>query len=350
MRPEQAFFLFICVIVLFFLGIEISEHIPLEPYKLFNNASDHLGKSIPDSDVKKNAMLHSNKNGVSRTLQQLPSQSPDLLRTPLLTKIKCSQRYRLLIMVTTRPDDFERRSNIRSTWGGTWHQRTDLPLWKTIFQLGLSNNYQVWNKTVDEAVKHRDMIFGNFTDNFFKLPVKVIMGFEWATRYCNFDFLLKADDDVFVNIPNVFKFLSEPDIPRHKLYAGNVHFQTEAIRFRHPKYYVNILEYPYRKYPRFTSGGGMVFSRDVVAGMVNIHNNSNYFKLDDVYIGMLALRLGVDAHHDDWFQLFKGANDCKCEEKTIVRHGAENKDCMEKLYNCFPNLYENYAGFVIKEK
>ena len=262
-----------------------------------------------------------------------------------MTKIKCSQKYRLLIMVTSRPAEFERRSNIRSTWGSTWHHRTDLPSWKTIFQLGQSDDQKLQNKTLEEAVKHKDMIFGNFLDTFYKLPVKVIMGFEWATKYCNFDFLLKTDDDVFVNIPNIFKFLSEPDIPRLRLYAGNVHFYSGPVR-RRSKYRITVLEYHFRRYPRFTSGGGMVFSQDVAAGMVNVHNSSNYFKLDDVYIGMLALKLGVDAHHDDWFQLWEDADNCKCEERTIVRHGADNKDCMDKLYKCFPNLHENYAGFV----
>ena len=344
MRPEHGILIIMCICVVVFVAKELPSNISFKPCNCFRNISETVKNFIPGLGANQNMMLHQND------VSNLPVKPPRHLRTPLMTKMKCSKKYRLLIMVTSHPGGFERRSNIRSTWGNTWHHRTDLPSWKTIFQLGWPVWPNILNETQIEAKKHKDMIFGNFTDIFYKLPVKVIMGFEWATKYCDFDFLLKTDDDVFVNIPNVFKFLSEPDIPRHRLYAGNVHFQTYAIRYRHTKYYVNILEYPYRKYPRFTSGGGMVFSQDVAAGMVNIHNNSNYFKLDDVYIGMLALRLGVDAHHDDWFQLFKGANDCKCEEKTIVRHGAENKDCMEKLYNCFPNLHENYAGFVIKEK
>ena len=45
----------------------------------------------------------------------------------------------------------------------------------------------------------------------------------------------------------------------------------------------------------------------------------------------------------------ENADNCKCEERTIVRHGAHNKDFMDKLYKCFLNLHENYAGFVNKE-
>ena len=347
MKAAQIGMLFSCACVfIFIVKIHEPDHVSTRPETNISNVEGRLSnmlKSIPWSS-KKQSLISSSRYIVPKLMEK----SQKYLKTPLTTKMKCSQKYRLLIMVTSQSNGFGRRSNIRSTWGSTWHQRTDLPSWKTIFQLGLPNDHKMQNSTLEEATKYKDMIFGNLTDTFYTLSVKVIVGFEWATKYCDFDFLLKTDDDVFVNIPNVFKFLSEPDIPRHRLYAGNVHFRSGPIRWR-SKYRVTTLEYPYRQYPRFTSGGGMVLSRDVAAGMVNIHNNSNYFKLDDVYVGMLALRLGVDAHHDDWFQVWQKAENCKCEERTIVRHGAHNRDCMDKLYKCFPNLYENYVGFVDKE-
>ena len=280
-------------------------------------------------------------SATKHTLKNPPltvSEAFHTLKTPLITKTKCSQRYTLLIMVTTKPERIERRSSIRSTWGSSWHNRTDLPSWKTVFQLGQSEDAKVRKDTAQEAEIHHDMIFGDFQDVFYKLSVKVIMGFEWATTFCDFEFLLKTDDDVSVSIPNTFRFLKEPEIPRVKLYAGNVHFDLKPERERsgqNGKYYVSYEEYPYRRYPRFCSGGGMLFSRDVASGMVDVHNNINYFKLDDVYIGMLALKLGVDAHHEDMFLLH--AHDCKChkkEEGRIVRHGASTRECQEMIYNC----------------
>ena len=258
------------------------------------------------------------------------------LKTPLLTVSGCPLKYHLLIMVTSQPENFERRSNIRLTWGITWHNRSDFPSWKTVFQLGQSTDPKVQIQAIAEAVQYQDIIFGDFPDIFYNLPIKVIMGFEWATKFCDFEFLLKTDDDVFVNIPNLFKFLMVPDIPKTRLYAGNMHFAQAPIRYpeieRHQKYKVTIQEYPYRTFPRFCSGGGITLSRDVVSDLVVIHNGTNYFKLDDVYIGMLALRLGIDAHHEKMFQL--DVTDCNCEHGTIVKHGGNLQDCMEILYHC----------------
>ena len=67
------------------------------------------------------------------------------------------------------------------------------------------------------------------------------MLFEWAVTYCNFSFLLKLDDDVFVHIPRVLSFLSAPNTPKKKLYAGN-HY-TNNVPFKGGKWKVTYEEY-----------------------------------------------------------------------------------------------------------
>ena len=287
-----------------------------------------------------NYILLEQKDSQATSSEEEDSEVIGSFKTPLITTQRCLTKYKLLIMVTSHPENFKRRSNIRSTWGPKWLNEKDLPPWKTVFQLGQSNKTTVQEKTIAEAVKYQDMIFGDFNDTFYILPIKVIMGFEWATKFCDFDFLLKIDDDVFVNIPNTFKFLSAPYIPKTRLYAGNGHFSDPPVRFtddeREVKYIVSTEYYVYRNYPRFVSGGGIMISRDLAQELVNKHDNNNYFKLDDVYIGMLALKLGVDAHHEKMFRA--GVTDCECEPGLIVRHGAHDVDCMKKLQKCDPQV------------
>ena len=67
------------------------------------------------------------------------------------------------------------------------------------------------------------------------------MLFGWAVTYCNFSFLLKLDDDVFVHIPRVLSFLSAPNTPKKKLYAGN-HY-TNNVPFKGGKWRVTYEEY-----------------------------------------------------------------------------------------------------------
>ena len=66
--------------------------------------------------------------------------------------------------------------------------------------------------------------------------------------------------------------------------------------------------------------------------MVVAHNNRDFFELDDVYMGMLVLKLGVDAHHEKAFWL--QVTDCECDKELIAKHFGHQIDCMSKLYLC----------------
>ena len=48
------------------------------------------------------------------------------------------------------------------------------------------------------------------------------MGFEWAARYCKFSYVLKMDDDTFVDTKALISVLNEPKTPRKKLYMGKL--------------------------------------------------------------------------------------------------------------------------------
>ena len=108
------------------------------------------------------------------------------LKTPLLSRVRCADKYKLLIMVTTIPESLYWRNNIRDTWANKWLNRTDLPKWKTMFQMGQSTKEEVRLDVERESQKYNDIILGNFTDNFYNLPIKVIMAFEWALQFCKF--------------------------------------------------------------------------------------------------------------------------------------------------------------------
>ena len=258
------------------------------------------------------------------------------LKTPLLTNISCTEIYKLLIMVTSAPESITRRNNIRGTWASKWHRISYLPKWKTMFQIGQSPRGSIRRKVENEFLEYNDIILGNFTDTFYNLPIKVMMAFEWAFHFCHFEYLLKSDDDVIIKVPHVYEFLYRDDInTKKRLYAGNVHYKSP--RHLDPawgKYQVTVEDYADEFYPNFTSGGGMIFSREVIGEMIEAHNTSHWFKLDDVYIGILAEKIGVIPTHDRGFNLFQQREDCTCGQYDIVRHGATDLKCMSLLYNC----------------
>ena len=159
------------------------------------------------------------------------------------------------------------------------------------------------------------------------------MGFEWATRYCKFSFLLKTDDDVFVNSAGLLSFLSEPTRPKKKLYMGEHRRNRPALR--EGKWKVTKEEYNETHYPDFCPGFGFVLSHDVVISFVKAFAFVPYFRLDDVYVCMLANRTGIKVVHNAGFEL-NSRRQYIPNAGTLVRHGFYGHwegDCLFEIFN-----------------
>ena len=248
-----------------------------------------------------------------------------------LTSPECGE-YNMIIMVTSSPMNTEKRDSIRKTWGRGWYNQVDLPKYRTFFQLGVSQDQRIHKLAVEEFATNRDIVIGDFTDTFYALPVKVLMGFKWASSHCKFKYLFKIDDDVFVHIPRTFEYLNRWYVPSKGLYTGHVQFKTGPSR--DGKYKITMREYPLKFYPAFVSGGGILLSTDVVEAMVRKFNVSNYFKLDDVFVGMLALQVGVFPIHDRYFNVWHDEKSCNCFSTDIIHHKVGSTKCMRILYDC----------------
>ncbi|NXU33362.1 B3GT4 galactosyltransferase, partial [Thalassarche chlororhynchos] len=81
-----------------------------------------------------------------------------------------------------------------------------------------------------EALRHGDLLQGDFLDVYANLTRKTLLLLSWAAARCPaVPFLLKADDDVFVNLPALTTYLASfPHPPR--LYLGRVHWWVHPQR------------------------------------------------------------------------------------------------------------------------
>ena len=282
---------------------------------------------------------------------ELKDSKPKHHVSKLLSTTSCDKRkHKLLFLVTSHPSNFIRRQSIRDSWGSPSSLERDLPNWTTKFIMGIPKDESIIQKVIMEHEMFGDIIFGDFEEVFYNLPHKIHMGFEWSSKYCPTRYIFKADDDIFVNVRNLFTFLYRHDVPHTKLYGGKVHYKP--ITNRYGKYAVSESEYMRAVYPRFCSGGAMVFSGDVVEALVSAFDSSTIFKLDDVYFGMLALKIGVDPVHDGAFHMYEGASfddgyrsdveyGCHYTFGSIASHPVKTRGCMMHHYNNY-NFKQKY--------
>ena len=79
-----------------------------------------------------------------------------------------------------------------------------------MFPLGLSDNKIVNQNIRSEGKLHGDILQGNFVDTYHNLSYKAVMTIRWTARYCQqIKFLLKVDNDIFVNVFAVVRLLHD---------------------------------------------------------------------------------------------------------------------------------------------
>ena len=222
------------------------------------------------TETKKSPNLSDNNTTINIQEDEITSPVPSLLTTPGLLNphsfqfIKdannlCSRKEPpfLLVLVMSIHDHMDVRNAIRQTWGvvakgGTWPGRTVEETVKLAFLLGLHQFPERESLLVAENEKYGDIIQENFVDSYYNLSIKMVMGLKWASQYCpGVRFILKADEDTFVNLPMLVDILRQPETPKDTI-IGRI--MPESKVYRVGKWSVDKKVYAGKVYPPYAAG------------------------------------------------------------------------------------------------
>lgn len=227
---------------------------------------------------------------------------------------KCAgQDVLLLLFVKSSPENIRRRNAIRSTWGNESYAQSALGATvKVLFALGApqagggSGRSQagLQEQLVQEDLRHGDLIQQDFQDSFHNLTLKLLLQFHWKHSRCAHSrFLMTADDDVFIHMPNLVRYLQDTSSRGAvDFWVGKVHRGAPPIRSRDSKYYVPLEMYPWLTYPDYTAGAGYVVSGDVAERVYHatLTLNASLY-IDDVFMGICANAVGVAPQQHPFF-------------------------------------------------
>lgn len=142
---------------------------------------------------------------------QLPCVQINKLEYDLLltNKTKCNGNIHLLILVKSSLKHFDRRRIIRKTWGSE-NRFSDVPT-RTIFILGKSYDIDLEKRVEEEHKQFGDVVQYDFIDDYYNNTIKTMNSIKWASTHCNNSrFYFFSDDDMYVSIKNVLRFLRNP--------------------------------------------------------------------------------------------------------------------------------------------
>lgn len=222
----------------------------------------------------------------------------------IIEQPSCAPHTQALIMVHSAPGNVERRSVIRQTWGHVATNSSSQSSLRLVFLFGTVADDKLQSSLLAEHELHNDLLQGNFLDGYYNLTYKHVMALKWFhTRCGQAQLLVKVDDDIYLNTPQLQQHLSDPFSPGNPF--STLHSQRQLLlcainkkdrvrRSYSSKWRVSFREYPHRYYPPFCPGFAVFYSSQVAKLLYFAAQRSNFFRLDDVLVtGILSHRCNI---------------------------------------------------------
>ncbi|XP_012159815.1 beta-1,3-galactosyltransferase 1 [Ceratitis capitata] len=304
----------------------------------------------------------------------------------IMNQPSCTANIHALVLIHTAPGNQDRRKLIRQTWANF----VELPLHKNsipfrvIFLLGLPETEANQSELERENFEYDDMVQGSFVDTYNNLTYKHVMAMKWFLTYCSDSkILIKVDDDIFLNTPQLMIYLhntmlhdqlpqtgkeqtppveSQPDRG-----VANNSEQPLKLLLRKPRDVLfcnrkvnvtvrsNPSDYPHAIYPPYCPGFAIVYSVDVVKRLYAAAQKTKAFWIDDIHItGILAKKLGISIRPAQAFTTICNSHQPICnsllEESGRARRERANLDPKEYLFTLQPKSFQMHTMWQMQLK
>lgn len=218
---------------------------------------------------------------------------------------------------------------------------------RLVFLVGLPETNAIQNSLEEENKRYHDIVQGNFNDTYVNLSYKNIMGKIWASTFCKqAEFVVKTDDDMFVDIFEVFSltrtYLNNTQYRDDKFLLCPVWKTLPIIRDPKNKWFVSEEDIPAGEefYPPSCSGWLYITTPATAGSLAAAAAGSPVFWIDDVWVtGYLASKVGIK--HLDINHLWTMRGEELLLYKTIQTPYTHNKDFLAGPMN--RNFQLSYA-------
>ncbi|EPB70718.1 N-acetyllactosaminide 3-alpha-galactosyltransferase [Ancylostoma ceylanicum] len=222
---------------------------------------------------------------------------------------------RFLVMVLTKPDDFETRQLWRKLYGDPLLRNEHR--YRILFLIGVQPGSENGTIVEEEIRAYGDLLVASYLDSYRNLVHKTLSGMRYfATACIGVRALVKIDDDVAWNVTKVSSFIEKNVVPG-VIYCHRWD-NNYPIRFAKSKVYATMSEWPSYYYPKYCSGVGYIAHKHAVLRMLDAVSQSEFFWVDDIFTtGVLTEKSNVPLYSiNNAVEIFK-ENATKLDLKTM---------------------------------
>lgn len=184
------------------------------------------------------------------------------------------QKPHFVVMIHSAPLKAKIRQGLRDSW---FHSD---PRMLSLFALGKTHSESLQKKIEKENEKYNDILQGNFIDAYHNLTYKHTMLFKWFNTHCSgVKFLVKMDDDVYMNVPAVFEYLEQIKNEHHSVIGIDLGLQ---YLIRSGKWNVTREEWRDDTYPPYAYGPSLIYTSKYVQDAYRRTLTARYYWVSDL--------------------------------------------------------------------
>ena len=205
----------------------------------------------------------------------------------------------ILVMSSSTGDGKARRQTIRETWLSLINLHPTASSVMARFVIGTRELQQsIRDELYQESNVQKDMVLlPNLLDSYANLSLKVLESFLWASENLKFTFVMKCDDDSFINLPTFQEDIRKLEMGKQheRLYwgffRGDAHVKTSG-KWKEDRWFLCDRYLPY------AHGGGYVLSSDLVKLLALNARYLTLYNSEDVSVGVWLAPYDITRKHD----------------------------------------------------
>lgn len=276
--------------------------------------------------------FHTNPFWIDKAFAILLNQS-DFMSVNYKICPKLGLGIKLLMVVTSAADHELARLDIRKTWGH-FAARKDVAM---MFLMGSSLNGSVDSDVEKENDLYNDIIRLKIIDTYDNLTLKALSMLMWTDIYCPKSlFLLKVDDDMYINVDRLLNFI-ETLKPDQRFIYGQLEGGWKPSRDPKTPHYISYQQYESDNPVDYVSGPAYLLPVSVIQELYTNALQYKYIQVEDVFIvGIIADSLKIQRNAAPGFlNGFEKPTPCIAQQKISI-HGMshhEKFDMWAKLHD-----------------
>ncbi|KJH43573.1 N-acetyllactosaminide 3-alpha-galactosyltransferase [Dictyocaulus viviparus] len=226
-----------------------------------------------------------------------------------------NERSYVIVLVCSKPNDFEIRQTIRRTWASPIHSKAvRKKIVTVIFLIGTGHD-----NFIAEDEQFGDILRVDVLDSYTNIVYKLLAAYRWIELNYPGKFILKIDSDVVVILDRILNRISSGKAKTIQCYVNQ---SRKPMRSTASKWYIPPSIYSGHYLPNYCSGPTYLITPATLSAILQASHYAKVIEVEDVFFtGLLARKANIKLQQERGiWHLWKPSQPCVNGLGTVISY------------------------------